>query len=326
LELFEFSGCQFNWRFDFNSLEDMRECSFLYLAIFLLLKIFSYAILLTKRKSLDTYVWKVLFVFYIYDITVNKTCCVKYTQEADGKQIKQKTGIQWKEGTKMEKLRIAICDDIKKFREMIIKVIRESELYGDAEIQEYEDGEDIVNDYEAGKFDVIFMDYYMERMKGNKAAELIHDIDRKVSIIIASSENSIAVSAYSTLTHISKPFGNDVFEQVMKEHQQKQDKYKGKYVEVLVEGRKRIIISEKIEYIDKKNGKLYMRDGNTKLPEPLPDFGLEESFQLVNGNIISLKHIARVEWKKLRLMYVPVDIPLSFKDWFRLEKDYRRYF
>lgn len=225
----------------------------------------------------------------------------------------------------MEKLKIAICDDVERFREMITKLIRESEQYADAEIQEYEDGEDIVNGYEAGKFDVIFMDYYMERMKGDEATKIIHSIDKRVSIIIASTESAIAVNGFWILDHVPKPFGQDVFQRLMRKHQRKMDEYKEKYIEVVSDGKKHIIISKNIEYIDKKNAMLYMEDGNIKLPEPLPDFGLEKTFQLSNGNIINLEYISQIQWGKVTLRRISMDIPISFQDWFRLKRDYKKY-
>ncbi len=56
------------------------------------------------------------------------------------------------------------------------------------------------------------------------------------------------------------------------------NKYEGQYIEVFSEGRRYIIISKHITYIDKKNAKLYMSDGNIKCPESLPDFVLKKHF------------------------------------------------
>lgn len=57
----------------------------------------------------------------------------------------------------------------------------------------------------------------------------------------------------------------------------------------------------------------------------LPDFGLKKTLQLANGNIINLKYISRIQWGKVILRCISMDIPISFQDWFRLKQNYKKY-
>ena len=65
--------------------------------------------------------------------------------------------------------RIAICDDEKEYREIIKKLVRESDIIIDEiDFYEFTTGEELLN--ADIKFDLLFLDIYMPGINGNMAA------------------------------------------------------------------------------------------------------------------------------------------------------------
>ncbi len=111
-------------------------------------------------------------------------------------------------GGDTEMLRIALCDDNKRYTDALKNVITEySDKKGiDIEIKAFSDGKEIVEARE--KFDIIFLDIEMEDMNGMDTAKHIRQHDMNVPIVYVTSYSDYWRSAYQVhaFQFIVKPF------------------------------------------------------------------------------------------------------------------------
>lgn len=95
-------------------------------------------------------------------------------------------------------MKIAVCDDEKIFREMIIECLREVEIPGEAlQILEFSSGEEVLNSYEKGKkYDLLFLDVEMEGISGIETGNRIREFDSNALIIFVTSYNDYVPGAF----------------------------------------------------------------------------------------------------------------------------------
>lgn len=83
------------------------------------------------------------------------------------------------------------------------------------DITVYPDGEDIVDDYRSGMYDIILMDIEMKSMDGMTAAEHIRDVDGDVVIMFITNMAQYAIRGYrvDALDYVLKPISYFSFTQ-----------------------------------------------------------------------------------------------------------------
>ena len=113
-------------------------------------------------------------------------------------------------------MRIAIADDsrddIEHLKSELSKGLAEYG-YSNEIFEVYDSGEALVGKFEAGRYDLVFLDIYMSGMNGIDAAKEIRRKDKDVRLIFSTSSNDFAAHSYqlSADYYILKPYtGEDV--------------------------------------------------------------------------------------------------------------------
>ena len=111
-------------------------------------------------------------------------------------------------------MRAAIIDDRADDREILFReldsVLREKGYRVDS-IDLFESGEQFLNSFEQGKYDLLFFDIYMDGMNGIQAAAEVRRTDRSVRMVFVTTSNDFAAESYSLRAdyYLLKPFVHD---------------------------------------------------------------------------------------------------------------------
>lgn len=136
----------------------------------------------------------------------------------------------------MERLKIAVCDDEKIFRDIIeAYVLTAFESLGqEAEVQTYDSGEALIEDLGIVNPDIIFTDIQMEGVDGIQTAKFIRKIDHKAIIIFISGHPELVFDSFEARPYkfLSKPVTqekmNDICNRILVElidRRKKNDEY-----------------------------------------------------------------------------------------------------
>ena len=91
-------------------------------------------------------------------------------------------------------MKIALVDDMTDIRNEMRQILKDfsSDNHVTFEIDEFNSGEDLLSDYTAYTYDIIFMDVYMDSMTGIETAQKLRQNDcRTIIIFLTSSEEHI---------------------------------------------------------------------------------------------------------------------------------------
>lgn len=117
-------------------------------------------------------------------------------------------------------MQIAIIDDEEKDRiylsQMIHNWFSESGIPA-AHITTYKNGEAFVQDFYKGKYDLIFLDIYMDKTDGVETAKTIRQTDKAVKLVFVTVSNDYASENYVVAAsyYLRKPFYKRDFRQMM---------------------------------------------------------------------------------------------------------------
>ena len=97
-------------------------------------------------------------------------------------------------------LRIAITDDLNSEREKLSSaIIAPFSKVGlnVGNIDEYTSGEELLRQFSAGRYDLIFLDIYMGGMSGVETAKRIRTLDKNVMLVFVTTSNEFASESYA---------------------------------------------------------------------------------------------------------------------------------
>ena len=111
-------------------------------------------------------------------------------------------------------LRIAITDDLNSEREKLSSaIIAPFSKVGlnVGNIDEYTSGEELLRQFSAGRYDLIFLDIYMGGMSGIETAKRIRALDKNVMLVFVTTSNEFASESYdlNACYYLCKPFQAD---------------------------------------------------------------------------------------------------------------------
>ena len=111
-------------------------------------------------------------------------------------------------------LRIAITDDLNSEREKLSSaIIAPFSKVGlnVGNIDEYTSGEELLRQFSAGRYDLIFLDIYMGGMSGVETAKRIRALDKNVMLVFVTTSNEFASESYdlNACYYLCKPFQAD---------------------------------------------------------------------------------------------------------------------
>lgn len=94
-------------------------------------------------------------------------------------------------------MKIAICDDevsfLQKLRNDLLSI---QDFDNEFIIKEFSSGEELLNNYHANDFDIIFLDIEMKTLNGMDTADCIRRIDQKAVIVFLTNYEKFAVKGY----------------------------------------------------------------------------------------------------------------------------------
>ena len=110
-------------------------------------------------------------------------------------------------------MRIAIVDDCESERnELYERLLKNKFLISyDVELRLYDSGSDFLNEALQNRFDLVFLDIYMNDENGIETAQKLRAFDRKCLLIFTTTSTDHALDGFSVraLHYLVKPYSNE---------------------------------------------------------------------------------------------------------------------
>lgn len=105
----------------------------------------------------------------------------------------------------MEPLHIAICDDLPQEQETLLSMLAQSPLQTSCTL--FRSGEELLEAFQPGAFDLLLVDIYMEGITGVEAVRRIREADKDVPVAFTTTSTDHTLESYrlSALKYLEKP-------------------------------------------------------------------------------------------------------------------------
>ena len=105
----------------------------------------------------------------------------------------------------MEPLNLAICDDLPEEREKLLALLEQAPIA--TNYTQFASGEELLEAFSPGKFDLLLMDIYMDGMTGVEAVQKIREMDKAIPIAFTTTSTDHTLESYrlSVLKYLEKP-------------------------------------------------------------------------------------------------------------------------
>lgn len=105
----------------------------------------------------------------------------------------------------MEELQIALCEDQTEEQTQLARLIRSGTI--SSHVAVFENGENFLKEYRPGRFDLIFMDIYMDGITGVETVRKIRETDTELPVAFVTSSREHALDGYRLKVekYIEKP-------------------------------------------------------------------------------------------------------------------------
>jgi DNA-binding LytR/AlgR family response regulator len=150
-------------------------------------------------------------------------------------------------------LRIAIAEDTLSDTEILIDFIDDCEQ--DCEVVSFESGEALLEDFEKGAFDLVFLDIFMYEMNGVQVAEAIREIDTQVVIVFTTTSEDFTRESYrlNAYKYLVKPLVLADVQDALELAVLKRDKAFGATLAIVYDNNPVVIPLDDILYIEASN-------------------------------------------------------------------------
>lgn len=107
-------------------------------------------------------------------------------------------------------IKIAVCEDNEIERSILFKLvdslIKERGLL--SQIYDFSSGEEFVQGFKSGHYDIVFLDIVMEQMNGIETGKAIREMDKHTEIIYCTLSSDFAIEAYEVhaMGYLLKPY------------------------------------------------------------------------------------------------------------------------
>lgn len=230
-------------------------------------------------------------------------------------------------------LRIAITDDLNSEREKLSSaIIAPFSKVGlnVGNIDEYTSGEELLRQFSAGRYDLIFLDIYMGGMSGVETAKRIRTLDKNVMLVFVTTSNEFASESYAVKAnfYLLKPVRAESIRQLAETVAQQLNNTgcaaalpdgtviplsslvytscSGDYVNVFLVG----------------NEPLKIRTTHKIMEESLSKY--EGVISCNKGMLVSLANVARIDGENF-LMINGDTVPISRRKMTQIKNDYTRF-
>ncbi|MFA5576039.1 MAG: LytTR family DNA-binding domain-containing protein [Tissierellaceae bacterium] len=148
-------------------------------------------------------------------------------------------------------LHIAICEDNQKDMERLYSCIMESNI--GLSCREFLSGEDFLEDFSPGKYDVIFLDIYMGGIKGIDVAREIRKADQTVTIIFTTTSTEYTLESYRlrAASYLEKPVSQEDVQGILSLALAK--RRTESYISLMIDGANRALPLDRILYFELQN-------------------------------------------------------------------------
>jgi DNA-binding LytR/AlgR family response regulator len=217
-------------------------------------------------------------------------------------------------------LRIAICDDNFTDRQHLISLIKSENSY--CECTAYESGEMLLWDFENGtRFDIIFLDIFMEGMTGLAAAKQIRMIDSNVFLIFVSSSNDFYRESYDlyAFNYLLKPLTENKINEVLSRASEQLNRDADQVIRIAFMGNLHTVRYSQLLYLSSeqhavnfclKNGKALKSYG--KLDDFISQLPIESFMRCHQSYIVNLNHVTAMTTSEFTLGDIRIPISRSY--------------
>ena len=153
-------------------------------------------------------------------------------------------------------LQIAICEDAPADAELLVSYIMGSGIA--CRCEAFASGEALLETFQPGKYNLIFLDIYMDGMKGVDAASEIRKADRAIMLSFTTTSTEHALEGYrlKASSYLEKPVKPEDVREVLELAQAKRDS--AAYLTLLIEGVNRKLPLQSILYFEQVNHAVYV--------------------------------------------------------------------
>ena len=197
----------------------------------------------------------------------------------------------------MTDLRIAVCDDERKFIERFKEIIDKTYKSLDIIIDEFTDGNELIKLFGSRNYDIVFLDIEMPAVDGLTLARKLREMSEDIYIVFLTGHIEYAVKGYevNALRYLTKPPEAGAVREVIDHVLKKQSGEKALWVKDR-DGEHKIKLSD-IIYIEAQNQKIviYTADDEVEVRGKLSDY--EEKllsqgfFRIHRGYLVSLSKV-----------------------------------
>jgi DNA-binding LytR/AlgR family response regulator len=162
-----------------------------------------------------------------------------------------------------QELRIAICEDLEKDRELLLSRIRESGV--PAKCEAFPSGEAFLEKWRPGLYHLVYLDVYMAELTGIQTARAIRERDTGVMLAFTttSRDHSFEANKYLSLLYIEKPVTQETIDHTLTLAAAVRDKRRSEILTVAVETGRLDVNHNDIVYVEVFNHRciLHLREG-----------------------------------------------------------------
>jgi DNA-binding LytR/AlgR family response regulator len=163
-----------------------------------------------------------------------------------------------------QKLRIAVCEDLKKDRDSLLLLIRESGI--PAKCDTFTSGEAFLARFRKGMYHLIYLDIYMEDINGMETARFIRERDEGVLLAFTTTSRDHAFEAnkYRSLLYIEKPVTPEMIKHTLILASALRDKQSSEVLTIFSEAVQVDIPHDEIIYIEVIDQRCVIHTGDGK--------------------------------------------------------------
>ena len=196
----------------------------------------------------------------------------------------------------MEKLRIAICDDDRSEYEQLVKALDRCGFSYEADY--FESGEELLESYYAGRYDLFILDIYMDGISGVDLASKIRSAERDVPMAFLTTSPNHAMDGYRFHVdrYILKPYDEKDIEELVRLADERKDRLPS--VTVHANRRDHVIPYARIRYMEssKHSVSIYLTGGDIlqtgmKLAELVAMLPSPPFYQCHKSYVVNFDHV-----------------------------------
>lgn len=148
-------------------------------------------------------------------------------------------------------LKIAVCEDSPRDTELLLGLIAQSGIAGQCE--GFPSGEALLDVFAPGKYDLIFLDIYMDGIQGVDAAARIREADRTVTLAFTTTSTDHTLESYrmKAAGYLEKPVKPQDVRELLSLVLAKRTT--AAYITLLIEGANRNLPVESILFFEQRN-------------------------------------------------------------------------